>query len=239
MMASLGPVVRFSRTLARSSQRLLIAIDLLDALQRYRVVGTQAKDVLIDLFHPIDLAEALPQPRHVVVKRDGRLDGRELVDAAQIDGHDAVPPIILAADPFDLRADLRVGGVEPKGALQSIEGQVRVLVAALPDLHDLQEVCAAGLAVGGGKRVVCGRQLFPGGLEGQVVFGTAGDRRWRGRTGAQPGQTRVGGLAGLVLLDQLLLGDHLDPVFRFQAFTLCASVSRGSSRHAPRRHRSR
>ena len=80
-----GALVRFSSTLARSSQRSLLAADLLDARQRDLVVGLEAQDLVVQLLGLVRLPEALAQARGVVVQRHGRVDRAELVDGAEID----------------------------------------------------------------------------------------------------------------------------------------------------------
>ena len=86
---------------------------------------------------------------------------------------DAIPAVVLAADPLELGADLRVVGVEAEGALERVEREVDVVLSALPDLDDLHAGRRGGSFVGRRERVVGGGQLLPGGLERQVVVARA------------------------------------------------------------------
>ena len=74
------------------------------------------------------MSQTLAQARGVVVQRHGGIDRTELVDGAQVDLDDAVPAVVLAADAFELPADLLVLDVEAEGALQRVEGAVDVLL---------------------------------------------------------------------------------------------------------------
>ena len=128
-----APLVRFSSTSARSSQRCCVAEDLLDARQRDVVVRLEAQDRAVQLLRLVGLAEALAQARDVVVQRHRRVDRRRTRRSRPGRCSTTRSQRSYGAPTrSSSRADLAVLGVEPERALQRAQGAVDVLAARSP-----------------------------------------------------------------------------------------------------------